>query len=262
MDDKIMVTELTPYLYLLDEEHHATGYLLIGEEKAAVIDTMNGAGDLGAVVKELTDKPVVVVNTHGHPDHILGNVYFDKAYMHPDDNALAEEFLNSIPELQKYMQENEISFPPFMPIHGGDVIDLGGRALEVVELPGHTKGSVVLLDRADRLLFTGDSVNHHLWMQLDHCLTMREAVAAMDKVLWLENEADQILHGHAQGMNDISLLRSLRDGMQEIVDGKTGADGPYKWFGGEDKYHPFKCRADVKFPQEDHVVCYRPDHVG
>ena len=63
-----------------------------GEEKACLIDTMMGYNDLYKAVRSITDKPLIVINTHGHPDHIYGNVYFDKAYMNPADREVAKIF--------------------------------------------------------------------------------------------------------------------------------------------------------------------------
>ena len=125
------------------------------------------------------------------------------------------------PDFVKILRERGAAFPPFRDILPGDVIDLGGRTLEVFGLPGHTPGGILLLLREDRILFTGDSINHHLWMQLDGCLTIREYVKELDKVMFLLDRADIILHGHARDADDISLLCCLRDGAQEICDGKT-----------------------------------------
>ncbi|MBQ3169369.1 MAG: MBL fold metallo-hydrolase, partial [Clostridia bacterium] len=75
MDEKIKVTKINNRVYLLDEEGQATGYLIVGQNQAAVIDTMNGEGDLLAVVRSITSLPAFVINTHGHGDHIFGNVY-------------------------------------------------------------------------------------------------------------------------------------------------------------------------------------------
>ena len=149
------------------------------------------------------------------------------------------------------------SMPRFKPIKGGDVIDLGGKTLEVYDLPGHTPGGILLLLKEDRILFTGDSINHHLWMQLDGCLSLEDYVKELDKVMFLEKEADFILHGHARDFDDISLMHCLRDGIQEICDGKTDKDLPYEWFGGVGKQHPFALEEGKIYQQPDSVVCYR-----
>ncbi len=263
MDDIIMekkelyIKELKPYLYLLDEAHEATGYLVIGEKKACLIDTMNGYNDLSEVVKKLTDKPVMVVNTHGHPDHIFGNIYFEEAYMNPKDLELATSFINA-PEGKEFCEKKGRYMPPFKQMKGGDIIDLGGKTLEVYDLPGHTLGGIMLLLKEDRILFTGDSVNHHLWMMLDGCLEMEDFVKELDKIMFLENEADLILHGHARDYDDISLLRCVRNGCVEICEGKTEGDEDYHWFDGVAKQHHFKLEEGKRYQQEDSVICYNP----
>ena len=257
---ELLINEVRPGIFLMDEAHEATGYLVVGEEKACMIDTMMGYNDLYAAARKITDKSLVVVNTHGHPDHIYGNVYFQEAYLHPADRELARSFTED-PEYIEILKAHNAVFPPFRDILPGDIIDLGGRTLEVFGLPGHTAGGILLLLREDRILFTGDSVNHHLWMQLDGCLPMREFVKELDKVMFLQERADIILHGHARDWDDISLLRCMRDGAQEICDGKTEQDKPYQWFGGTGLQHAYSCDPDRHYSQPDQVICYRAENV-
>ena len=174
-EKELFIREVRPGIWLMDEGHEATGYLVIGSEKACVIDTMNGYNDLYRAVRKITDKPVTVVNTHGHPDHIFGNMYFEEAYIHPADAELARSFTEH-QGFVDFCRERGWTMPPFRDILPGDVISLGDRTLEVFALPGHTAGGILLLLREDRILFTGDSVNHHLWMQLDGCLPLHEYV--------------------------------------------------------------------------------------
>lgn len=260
-EKKLFIKEVLPGVFLMDEAHEATGYLVVGRERACVIDTMNGYNDLDQAVRGLTDKPLTVVNTHGHPDHIFGNMFFQEAYLHPADRDLARMFVED-PEYRKMLEERKKTFPPFRDILPGDTIDLGGRTLEVFGLPGHTPGGILLLLREDRVLFTGDSVNHHLWMQLDGCLTMRRFLDELDKVMFLKDRADVILHGHAHDTDDISLLSCMREGVKEICAGMTGQDTPYEWFGGTDLQHPFRCEPGRHYQQDDHVICYRACHIG
>ena len=262
MENKeLYIKEIRPGVWLMDEAHEATGYLVAGEEKACVIDTMNAYTDLYAAVRKLTDKPLVVVNTHGHPDHTFGNVYFEEAYLNPADGEMARMFTES-EEYLELSREKGWTMPPFRDIFPGDVIDLGGRTLEVFAMPGHTPGGILLLLREDRILFTGDSVNHHLWMQLDGCMPLRGYVKELDRVMFLQDRADILLHGHAREEDDISLLRCLRDGVEEICEGKTEQDLPYNWFGGTDLQHPFRCDPDRHYSQADHVICYRKNNIG
>ena len=260
VEKELYIKEVCPGIFLMDEAHEATGYLVVGKEKACVIDTMNGYNDLNRTVRQMTDKPLVVINTHGHPDHIFGNVYFDHAFLHPADLPLARMFASD-PEFVKICEENSLCMPPFSDVREGDVFDLGERHLEVYELPGHTPGGIVLLLREDRILFTGDSVNHHLWMQLEGCAPLDEYVKSLDRIMFLEHEADRILHGHARDFDDISLLRCLRAGVEELCEGKTERDMPYHYFGGDVRQHPFACLPDRHYQQADHVICYDPNRL-
>ena len=66
MFERIILTQINPHVYLMDDHHEATGYIVVGSKKALVIDTMNGYEDVRAVVRTVTDLPIMVVNTHGH----------------------------------------------------------------------------------------------------------------------------------------------------------------------------------------------------
>lgn len=260
MERDLFVRELSPNIYLMDEAHEVSGYVVVGEKKVCVIDTMNGFNNLHEAVRKITDKPIIVVNTHGHPDHIFGNIYFDEAYMNPADNELAESFVK-LPEFEKECKKLGFFMPPFKPIKGGDVIELGGKTLEIYNLPGHTPGGILLLLKEDRILFTGDGINHHLWMQVDGALKMEDFVKSLDSVMFLEKEADFILHGHARDFDDISLMRCLRQGAVEICEGKTQDDKPYEWFGGVGRQHQFALEKGKHYSQTDSVICYTP-HEG
>lgn len=262
MEKQLNIKELREGLFLLDEAGESTGYLLIGEKKACLIDTMNGYNDLSKVVKEYTDKPVVVVNTHGHPDHVFGNVFFDKAYMNEKDFELAKSFVEDDETVEWFKEEN-LSMPPFENIKAGDSIDLGGRTLEIYEIPGHTPGGILLLCPEERILFTGDSINHHCWMQLDGCLSIEEYIEVIENLVFLEEKADFLLHGHAKGFDDISLISAMLGGLKEIFEGKREKDTEYHYFGGaaHAMYHPFNVQEGKSFGQDDHGICYQPDNI-
>lgn len=245
----MQITKINDHVYLMDDNHESTGYLVIGANKALVIDTMNGNDDLMEIVRRYTDLPVMVVNTHGHPDHIYGNVYFDEVYISPDEWDVAQEFANS-KELVEKCKKNNLTMPEFKDILPGQIIDLGGLHLEVIALPGHTPGSILLLLKEDRILFTGDAINHHLWMQVHHATSLEMFRDNLKKVQYLKDEADYILHGHAQGLDDISLLNKTLLGVEEILADNTEGDEEYNWFGGVGRTHPI--------PGDDGVICFNP----
>ena len=254
MFEHVTVTRMTPHVWLFDEDHGATGYLVVGSSLAMVIDTMCGKENLMDIVRTITDLPVIVVNTHGHGDHIGGNWAFETAYMNPADLPVVQEMLDE-PEMREFIEKEGLTFPEFNPIRGGDVFDLGGLTCEIIDLPGHTPGGICVLLKEERILFTGDGINRHLWMQLDHSLKLTELVESLNRIEWVTEKADRILHGHTQNFDDISLLRVLRDSALELINQKgrevTNADEPYKWFDGVDKQHPFTDKSGV--------ICYRVD---
>lgn len=132
-------------------------YLLEGNKKALLIDTGYGTNTLAAFVKTVTDKPLIVVNTHFHPDHAGGNGEFPSVMMHRNWKADANA-VKPGPNLPF-----DISMLPHADyekvlLRDGDVIDLGGRKIEVLELCAHSNSSLAFLDRDHRLLLTGDEL--------------------------------------------------------------------------------------------------------
>ena len=166
------VIPINDHVWLLDDNHAATCYVVAGAKQAAVIDTSLGMSNIRAVAEALTPLPLICINTHGHGDHMGGNWAFDKAYMNLADLPLAEETINW-PEMQAAMKQFGIKFPPFENIEDGQVFDLGGVELEAIRFPGHTAGEIVLLDRKDHILFAGDGMVQHLWLQLEESLPVR-----------------------------------------------------------------------------------------
>jgi glyoxylase-like metal-dependent hydrolase (beta-lactamase superfamily II) len=140
-------------------------YLVEGNDKALVIDAGVSGADLSDCIRTLTKKPTELVLTHGHGDHTAAVGQFEKVYMSSKDFDLIKP--NTAFEDFKDTGINDLK--------GGEIFDLGGCKLEVVPLPGHTPGSVVLLDRERQLLFAGDAMGSgSLWMQLPESGTVEE----------------------------------------------------------------------------------------
>jgi len=233
--ERAQIKELAKGVYLIDDAGDSTCYLVCGSEKAMVIDTANGFEDLQAVVRSLTDLPLVVVNTHGHCDHIYGNVYFDHAWMHPEDYAIAQEHFGFI---QEKMDQHGLKPCALSPLAIGQIIDLGDLELEVVSLRGHTPGSIGLLDRKHRFFYTGDGLNFHLWMQLDHSLPIAELLETLRAVKKNHGQDfDYVLHGHAKEAREASVLDWLIKGCEDILAGRRKNDQPYTYFGGVCRQH-------------------------
>lgn len=251
MFERVLMKQLNDHLWLMDDNHEATGYIIAGSERAMVIDTMNGYEDVRAIAATVTDKPAFVVNTHGHCDHIYGNVTFDEAYLCEAD----------LPIAKAHAERQGISdrMPPFRFVKDGDVFDLGGLTVEVIALPGHTPGGICLLLKEDRILFTGDAINRHLWLQLKEALPVKDAAAAIDRISSVKERADRILHGHARDFEDISLIDKLRNGLEELMTGNCiETDEEYNWFGGKALQHRFDDESVIVYTKEK-LIDKRPE---
>lgn len=149
-------------------------YLILGQEKALLIDSGMGIGSLRAEVEKVTKLPVILINTHGHPDHAGGNAEFPPALMCPAEFDVYEKMATL--EYRKQdsgpkpggsggpggpgqpMAPLQPTGPAPVPVEDGAVIDLGGRTVEVLYTPGHTHGSISLIDTQTASLFVGDNV--------------------------------------------------------------------------------------------------------
>lgn len=233
---RVTLKKINDHIYLMNDHDEATGYLVLGSEKALVIDTMYGYEDVQAIVRTITDLPVVLVNTHSHVDHIRGNVFFSEAYINEADLAAAKQYWNVFHRRLRMLRYGHASFS-WKTITPGDIIDLGGIQLEVLSMAGHTPGSIGLLDRKDRILFTGDAINWHVWMQMDESLPMTDYLHTLDQLETIRNEYDYILSGHSNDLIDAALNDALHQAAREVVDGKTDNDQDYSWFQGTSPAH-------------------------
>lgn len=238
MFKRIKVSQINDHIWLMDDNNEGTGYLVTGSERGLIIDTMNGFENVKALAETLTDLPLTVVNTHGHPDHFYGNIYFEQAYLHPADIPLAEAYYQKH-LFQKEAEKSGLKLAEFLPVEEGMCFDLGGMALEVYEVPGHTPGGIVLLDRKDRILFTGDSINVHTWMQLPESLPMKEFLISLKKVQSLRDSFDYILTGHSHKLVKASFCDAHIRAVEEVCNGENEKDQPYTWFEGTCMAHPY-----------------------
>ncbi len=148
-------------------------YLIEGDTVALLFDTGNGIGDIKAVVDRLTNKPVIVLNSHTHYDHVGGNFAFQRVLGmntdftrarqsgHPNKDISIEASPQALcRELPGSVTESTHVGKPFRVtefLEDGAVIDLGNRQLEVIHIPGHTPDAIALIDRNAGLLWTGDT---------------------------------------------------------------------------------------------------------
>lgn len=219
-------------------------YLVEGTQKAALIDTGSGAGSLRRFVETLTDKPLVVLLTHGHVDHAMGAPEFDTVYMSYEDKYIYEQhcdmevrkgYLSQAPAFAMVEEEDYIpvkSADSFLDLKDGDVFALGGISIEIFACPGHTEGSVCMLLREERALLTGDACNTFVFLFDDYST----GVATYEKNLRdlkarTEGKYERIYLSHGPGMEyPPVLLDEVIEVCGDIRNGRVD-DMPFEFMG-------------------------------
>lgn len=170
--------------------------LIVGSHHALLFDTGYGFGDLKSVVRSITDKPLYVLNSHGHVDHACGNAQFGGAYIHPADRQLCHAHNGPamrMSELDTAQVPLDFDLDAYLrlgpgelkPVGEGNIFDLGGVRLEVLELPGHTAGSIGLWCREKRLLYVGDAMNCFVWLFLPEAQPLSVYIRTLHKAAQL-----------------------------------------------------------------------------
>jgi glyoxylase-like metal-dependent hydrolase (beta-lactamase superfamily II) len=169
------VYKVDPGVFAIYEPHQAEeviSYLIVGTKQAVLFDTGMGIGNIHDLVSRLTSRPIVVLNSHTHNDHVGGNWQFpfvfgmDTAYTRTSAKGSRDDAQSELApamicgDLPKSFNAAAYATKPWktsMAVHDGFKINLGGRTLDIIATPGHTPDSIALLDRANGLLFTGDT---------------------------------------------------------------------------------------------------------
>lgn len=221
-----MVCRTMPYyecrdgIFEIDEFEGTEIFVIVGDERALVIDTGTGIGDLkGLIENKITDKPYVVAASHNHVDHLGGAGWFPQIYIHPDDMHLANRHYPPTFEFRKYyakiVREREGKYyaydpetdirkweaqPEFLPMKDGQIFDLGGRTVTAFHCPGHTEGEMVFLDDKTRTLLCGDAFNCN-WLltnlkDYDGRKSAGIALDAMKRIYSMKDRYDAVYNFH------------------------------------------------------------------
>lgn len=225
MDREFTRTLLRPNLWQFQNSVGNCATLVIGREKALLFDTMTGLGDLLGAVRELTDLPLIVVNSHGHFDHVGGNWQFDEVYLNRQDWYLMERNAHFWPEIQKNQARDlshawESFHRPEMlrDLEEGDCFDLGGVTLEAVALPGHTPGSMGLLLPSERLLLAGDAISPEMCLFFPESLGLDAYLDTLRKIMDLH--LDGFVQGHFSRIFPKQVLPKLEECAHMAEQGK------------------------------------------
>lgn len=251
-DSKFLtVSEVCEDVHVIDELHKVNLWLIEGEDRALLFDTGFGFIDFERLLPELTSKPVIVLNSHIHPDHSLGNNQFDEIYCGKYDEPRAHDIITEENKLKIYddffakRTEEDPYTTGWKPgpcrkiicLRDHQKIDLGGNEIEVLETPGHTLGSVSLLDRKHRLLFSGDMIlTWQVWGQLRESSSLSVYLDSLKKMDAYSSEYDYLAPGHTTAGTEYLLSNRLPavyvEGVQNILDKKVEGK-PEKTFLGD-----------------------------
>ncbi len=229
-------------------------YLLLGNAQAALVDASHGIGDLRGAVATITRLPVKVLLTHYHFDHIGCAHQFDSVAISELEAHLVSG--QQTPEMQaataRVAERCRQPLPPNFSfdryaigpvaltgrLHDGDLIDLGGRVLQVVHTPGHSPGSVCFWDAGAGLMFGGDTFNRGLiTMSLELC-DIEAYQSSLDRLISaLPAATASLLPAHYAtpvGTDTLAGLAAgiaqVRAGSATVVDAGLWRQADFDWF--------------------------------
>ncbi len=187
------------------EEEGVRFFLLTGTERALLIDSGMQTHNARELAREVTDLPLSLLNTHADPDHIGSNREFDEFYMHPSE---------CVNFYGKQKRSGKI-----VPVWDREVIDLGDRILRVIAMPGHTPGSIALLDERNRRLFSGDPVQDGRIFMFGEGREMHAYIHSMERLRNLSDSFDEIYPSHGSCPIRPAVISQLIDAAEEILSG-------------------------------------------
>lgn len=213
-------------------------YLLLGDEEALLIDTGCGEGNIREVAESITNKPIHVINTHGHLDHIGGNFWWKECY---GMEGFWEDYKEST------TKEDADRFFKLLPegyechyIKSGHLFDLGNRKVEVIQVGSHSRSTLMLLDHGERILFTGDELEAaQVLMVLNDTVPLEKRVQkhieVMEELMRRSDEYDIICPAHngicisKDYVNDFRELdRKILNNAAELQESVVGFNWPAK----------------------------------
>ena len=215
------------------EDGQVRCYLFCGDERAALIDTGMNVPDARQIAEKITPLPLILINTHGDPDHISGNQAFNEVYMSP-----AEE-------------ENYRAFGgagKLVPIGEGDVIDPGGRPLKIIDIPGHTPGSIAILDVNNRILISGDSVQDGNIFMFGERRDLRRYIESIKHLEEFDGLYDEVYPMHGSFPVKPDLVGKLLAAATDIAEGRA-ASIPVTVIGQQASLFKFDCAGFLCEPE-------------
>lgn len=181
-------------------------FLLTGTKEALLVDSGMQTPNAKEIAEGITDLPVKLINTHADRDHISGNEAFEAFYM-------------SLKEEQLYRSNGKMG--TVLPVQQGDIIDLGDRPLEIIDLPGHTPGSIAILDVNNRVLIGGDSIQDGRIFMFGEHRNLPNYIESLEKLSAYEGRFDTVYASHSSVEVAPDIIPKLIAGAKQILAGEA-----------------------------------------
>lgn len=245
------VVQLDKNLWAVNEMDKTLMYFINGGSKVLLIDTGFGLTDLKAVIRKTCgEKPIIVVNTHAHIDHNSGNYQFAEVYVGRYDEPFSHKMIDEDERrlsVEMFFQKAVLcgyDLSEWKPgrcacvrtLEDGDEIDLGEYCLRVIEIPGHTIGSIALLEEKQGWLFTGDTILtweawghlslractnpapsatlHTYFKSIERLYSMRDAI----NTVYPAHGTPENIEGYTQYTMPAEILSIYYEGIKDIVE--------------------------------------------
>lgn len=221
--------KISPRITRIRDGSDVCMYLVEGTNRAVLIDTGYGIGELKAYVDTLTDKPYEVYLTHGHVDHASGAAQFPVVHMNQEDSALflkhtTVEFRRQKLAAHTRLQLEDVDFQPqrtepILPLVDGEVVELGGASLRWLHIPGHTAGTMVALLPEERTIFFGDACGVGNLLALPESLPVASYYKSLKKLQTFEPLYDTVLRQHGACRSTPRVLEDNIENCERIMAG-------------------------------------------
>ena len=228
-------------------------FLLIGEKKAALIDTGLGIGNIKEITDSITNLPIEVITTHAHWDHIGGHKYFENIYVHEKDYEwlrdgipiplnVIKSFVIKEPILKHFPKDFTIdNYTLFKSeklnsIKDGHEFDLGGRLLKVLHTPGHSPGHICIFDKTMGYLFTGDLIYKGTLFAFYPSTNPEEFALSVQRLSKIKG-IKKILPSHNDLKVEVNLIDKVDEAFNELKTKKLLKQGSGIFDFGDFKIH-------------------------
>ncbi|MBQ9328785.1 MAG: MBL fold metallo-hydrolase [Solobacterium sp.] len=255
------VKQVSDDLYIITEAESIHCYLLIGSEKALLIDAGWGYEDIHPILRKITDKPVMLVITHGDPDHGLGAANFSDFWIHPLDygkllrndtyderKSMLDYRLKKLPSLASFINEEEYCNSRLHAtahfLRHGEIINLGNKHVECILTPGHSYGHLMFLEKEQGRLFAGDQLmdEHNIWhfSSSDEQAPFQITLNSLKKLKARINEINAIYPAHEKTPIEKRCLDELIECFEHELSSSYENDRPFHSPHGNAWQHLYK----------------------